>query len=186
MKVIIIEGPDNCGKDTLIGKILEQFPTVTMIHCSKPFSKKHSSKEQDLLFNSYVDEIVNQTYNTHILLFNRGFHGEYVYGTIYRKRNLIEVENMIRNCELKLKNSNYEIYYIQLINESIETLSKNEDGLSLSSGNIDLIKKESELFKEIFNKSILNKKLIYVNNSEKTGFRSKESIFNDVMKFINN
>ena len=40
MKLIIIEGTDNTGKDTLISKILEKYPTATVIHCGKPITKK--------------------------------------------------------------------------------------------------------------------------------------------------
>ena len=50
MKLIIIEGTDNTGKDTLISKILEKYPTATVMHCGKPITKKYSSKEQDELF----------------------------------------------------------------------------------------------------------------------------------------
>ena len=45
MKLIIIEGTDNTGKDTIISKLLEKYPTVTLIHCSAPYSKKYSSKK---------------------------------------------------------------------------------------------------------------------------------------------
>ena len=34
MKLIIIEGPDNCGKNTLINKLSENFLTVTNTFCT--------------------------------------------------------------------------------------------------------------------------------------------------------
>ena len=36
MKVIIIEGPDNCGKNTLIQNIVDNNDVVKVIHCHKP------------------------------------------------------------------------------------------------------------------------------------------------------
>ena len=36
MYLIIIEGTDNIGKDTLISRLIEDFETVTLIHCGSP------------------------------------------------------------------------------------------------------------------------------------------------------
>lgn len=185
MKLIIIEGPDNCGKDTLIMKILEQYPTTTIIHCSKPISKKYSAKEQDLLFETYINNICDGKYNnTHIILFNRGFHGEFVYGTLYRKRLEYEVESMIYNLEKKLLSNHIDVKYIQLLSSNYKLLVKNEDGKSLSDGNLNKIEMECIKFLKIFEQSKLEKKLVYINNEDK--FRSRESILNEVLSFINN
>ena len=98
MKLIIIEGTDNTGKDTLISKILEKYPTATVMHCGKPITKKYSSKEQDELFRIYAQNIVEGKYdNTHVIIMNRSHIGEYVYGVLYRKRNNEEVEQMIND-----------------------------------------------------------------------------------------
>lgn len=188
MKLIIIEGPDNCGKDTLISKILEQFPTTTIIHCSKPFSKQYSDIEQDLLFDTYINQICNNIYNTHSIILNRGFHGEYVYGVLYRNRGEISVTNMINNLEQKLLNkkiqdNSFDIYYIQLMSSNPELLLKNEDGKSLSEGDIKKITEECKRFTNIFEKSKLNKKIVYINNGD--SFRSRESILNEVLNFVN-
>ena len=79
MKLIIIEGTDNTGKDTIISKILERFPTTALIHCGKPFSKKYSAKEQDQLFSTYVNNIVKGKYDsTHCIIMKRSHIGGYV------------------------------------------------------------------------------------------------------------
>ena len=41
------------GLSNLISKILEKYPTATIIHCGKPLTKKYSSEEQDELFKVY-------------------------------------------------------------------------------------------------------------------------------------
>lgn len=185
MKLIIVEGPDNCGKDTLISKIIENFPTVTMIHCSKPLSKKYSTNEQNILFESYINNICSGFYNnTHLVLLNRGFHGEYVYGTLYRKRLENDVLNMINKLEQKLIDNKINVYYIQLMSSNYDLLSRNEDGKSLSDGDLYKIEVECNMFLHVYENSKLNKKLIYINNEDK--FRTRESILNEVLSFVNN
>lgn len=185
MKIIIIEGTDNTGKDSLISRILEEYPTATLIHCSKPYSKNNNlaAIEQDTLFQTYINAINSGVYSgTHVLILNRSWIGEYVYGVIYRGRNSDEVKRNILNYEKQLINQ--EVYYIQLLSTSSELLNKNEDNKSLSNGNITLIAEEVQRFEDIFEaSSIKNKKLIYVNDGDK--FRSKESIQSEVLKFIN-
>ena len=185
MKLIIVEGTDNTGKDTLITKMLEYFPTSTLIHCSKPFSKKYSNKEQDTLFETYVNNIVNGKYdNTHVVIMNRSHIGEYVYGVLYRNRLAENVKNMIVKLNNKLhEREDLEIKYVQLLCTSKELLQKNEDGKSLSNGNDSKMLIEINKFKEIFECCNFSKKIIYVNNG--CEFRTRESIFNEVWKFIN-
>ena len=186
MKLIIIEGTDNTGKDTIISKLLEKYPTSTIIHCSKPFSKKFSSKEQDNLFDTYISNIVNKKYDsTHVIIMNRSHIGEYVYGILYRNRTPDEVGNMIIKLNEKLNNrKDLEIKYVQLICTSKKLLAGNEDGKSLSQGVDYKISLETEKFQEIFKYCNFPKKLITVNNGDE--FRSRESIFNEVWKFIEN
>lgn len=187
MKLLIIEGMDNIGKDTLISKILEKFPTVTLIHCSKPYSKKFSSEEQDSLFETYARAIVEHKYdNTHIVIMNRSHIGEFVYGCLYRNRLYQQVEEMISNInKLLLSREDLDIKYVQLLCSSNYLLSKNEDGDSLSEGDVQKINSERDAFEYIFGTCELpNKKLVYVNKGDE--FRSRESIFNEVWKFINN
>lgn len=188
MKLIIIEGTDNTGKDTLISKILEKYPTATIIHCGKPLSKKYSSQEQDELFEIYARNIITRTYdNTHVIIMNRSHIGEYVYGVLYRNRDIEDVENMIININnILYSRKDLTIKYVQLLSNSENLLKYNEDGKSLSNGNIEKINKEAKQFKEIFDNINIkdsDKKLIYVNNGDL--FRSREDIFNEAWKFIN-
>ena len=184
MKLIIIEGTDNTGKDTIISKLIEKYPTVTLIHCSAPYSKKYSSKEQDTLFETYINNIVNKQYDkTHVIIMNRSHIGEYVYGILYRNRTSEEVRTMICTLNEKLLNrKDLEIRYVQLICTSKKLLSNNEDGKSLSEGNDYKILKENINFEEIFQYCNFPKRMIYINNGDE--FKTRESIFNEVYKFI--
>lgn len=183
MKLIIIEGTDNTGKDTLISKLLEKFPTSTIIHCGKPCSKQYSGNEQDALFEVYANNIVNGAYgNTHVIIMNRSHIGEYVYGVLYRGRDKEDVKKMIWNIDNYLKEY-CDVYYVQLLCSSEFLLAKNEDEKSLSNGNAEKIEIEKSKFLEIFNESKLNKKLVWVNEDDH--FRPVNDIFNEVWKFVN-
>lgn len=188
MKLIIIEGTDNTGKDTLISKILEKYPTATIIHCSKPLTKKYSSEEQDELFKVYAKNIKDKKYdNTHVIIMNRSHIGEYVYGVLYRNRDIEDVEKMLIDInKILYSRKDLSIRYIQLLSNSESLLKHNEDGKSLSNGNVEKINKEAKQFKEIFDNINIkdsDKKLIYVNEGD--SFRSREDIFNEAWKFIN-
>lgn len=192
MKIIIIEGTDNTGKDTVISKIIGSIAgrnsSLKIIHCSKPQSKdvKKAAMEQNKFFNDCVNNLIKDYKNNEedILLFNRSWYGEYVYGNIYRNRLNIELLDFIKNLEKSIIeniNSN-DIFYIQLLSSSSALLNRNEDNLSLSKGDEEKIKTETQRFIDIFNNSKLkNKKLVYVNNGDE--FRSREEIWNDIKIF---
>lgn len=187
MKIVIIEGTDNIGKDTIISNIIKDYETVTLIHCSSPKSKNISDaiEEQKLLFNNQILDIITKKYNTDILIFNRSFIGEYVYGSIYRNRDMLNTMIYINNLEDMLNSyiNKNDLIYIQLLSSSIELMKNNEDNKSLSKGDYDKIKKEIELFTEIYDNShIVNKHLIYVNDGDK--FRDLNEIIKEVKNCI--
>jgi hypothetical protein len=118
---------------------------------------------------------------------NRSHIGEYVYGVLYRNRDNVEVEQMINDVnDILYYREDLDIRYIQLLSNSEQLLKSNEDGKSLSNGNVEKINKEANQFKEIFNNINIkdsDKRLIFVN--EGNGFRSREDIFNEAFRFIN-
>jgi len=179
MKLIIIEGPDNCRKNTLINKISENFLTVTNIHYTKPENKYI----QNTIFRGYAYAIVNKTYDTDVVILNRSHYGEYVYGCLYRNISDNDAIDIIKEIDdIYLKN-NIDAYYIQLLSTSDKLLLKNDDNKSLSKGNITKIEVEQNRFKTIFDISRLNKKIIYVNNEDT--FRDANDIYNEAWEFIN-
>lgn len=165
MKLIIIEGTDNSGKDTLINNLCNHYinEKIEVKHFEKPKSKTNEecAKEQDKSFIDFVKSL--DASEDKIVILNRAWYGELVYGTLYRGRNKNEVLSMIWECEKILIDSKIDVSYILLYADPV-FLSKNEDGLSISKGDPDLIDKEDFLFIQSLNKSILsNKKLIEVN-----------------------
>jgi thymidylate kinase len=191
MKILIIEGPDNCGKDTLIKNVAAHYNIVKTIHCDKPTETDPDSAlmNQSVQFVSLANLVINDYINKSedIAIFNRYHYGEYIYGQIYRNENVTNILSTIRYIDSILNNgiSEKDICYIQLMSDNEDFLFKNDDGLSLSENNKNLIKKECKLFKEIYEKSLIkNKHLVYVNNN--SSFRSQQELTNEVLNYINN
>lgn len=191
MKILIIEGTDNVGKDTVINHIAKNYNNTQIIHSQKPKEntpEKQFLEQQNtfyrLAINNQIDYI-DKKYD--MIIHNRSWYGEYVYGCLYRNADETAVKKMISLCEVNLLyNVNPEdVCFIMLLSSSSDFLMRNEDGLSISEGKCDLIEKETKRFREIFNySSIPNKHIVYVNDGNK--FRDKEDIYNEIMKHIYN
>ena len=187
MKVIIIEGPDNCGKNTLINNILDNNEIVKIIHCSKPNPNGNVLFNQYLSFKRLADEAIKdyKSNSDEVLVYNRYHIGEYVYGQIYRNENpeqILEMINLIENRILSVIPQD-DILYIQLLSTSSELLQKNDDNKSLSNAKLELIEKEQQLFKEAFEHSeFKNKHIIYVNKENTNEFKTREDIITEFLK----
>ena len=179
MKLIIVEGPDNCGKDTLINKLQNKFLSITNIHYVMPNNKYL----QFPIFRGYAYSIIDKKYNTDAIILNRSHYGEYVYGCIYRNMKDKEILDLIDEIDQLYIDNNIDAYYIQLMSSSTKLLVNNDDKLSISRAMDKLINKELERFKFIYDYSPLNKKMIYVNDGD--NFRDVNEIFNEVCKFLN-
>ena len=182
-KVIIIEGCDRVGKDSLIDRLKDTASTYIILHSGIPKSSN--------LHNYYYDGIIHDTLknyyaHTDLIIHNRSMYGEYVYGPKYRHEDKEKIAKLIYNLEvgqLKTFISENELYFILLTSSDANLVYDNRDGLSISD-KIDDLKYELNAFEEIFDKSTIKRKeKIYVNNG--SHFRSKDDIYNDVLKFIN-
>jgi thymidylate kinase len=182
-KIIIIEGCDRLGKDTLISKLSDYYKNVKVIHAGIPTSKN--------LFEFYYSGLIHDTldgYYDHSLnavIHNRSIYGEYVYGPKYRNESKEDVERLIRKLEIgELRTFIFstDLYFILLTSSSSDLLVKNDDGLSLSSKKSD-IEDELHAFNDIFDKSMIeNKKKVFVNDGD--NFRDKDDIYKEVLSFI--
>lgn len=184
-KLIIIEGNDNSGKDTLIDGLVNHFneSSIEIFHCNAPKSKD-SDEAAIEQWNNFM-ELIDNIYKSEkdIVICNRAWYGEYVYGVIYRNRSKESVASDIRKFEetMKLWEDNIQMYYIQLIADS-QVLHNNDDGKSLSKNDIDKIELERNNFLEIFGKSKANKLMIKVTKNGK--YRTKKSILNKTINFV--
>ena len=182
--VLIVEGPDRCGKGTFI----EEFCSITTtsniirLHSGKPPNitgialgdynichkeqKKWAQKyNQRLLHNVNILSKTND-----IIILDRSYIGEYVYGNMYRKADYSNRDfNDFELDNLKLNDIN-----CVLINfsDSAENLIKRDDGNSHST---DIERKNEELnrFVELHKISIIEEK--YMINWSNTEF-SKQNL----------
>lgn len=182
-KLIIIEGTDNVGKDTVINQLLDKYKDAKVYHCEKPKSKnnKEAAKEQYNLFLNLANENINT--NDKVIIHNRSWYGEYVYGVKYRNNDESEVKKSILEFENIILENISDVCLIMLLSDNFDFLVKNDDGLSISQAKKELIEDETKRFEEIFKFSTIpNKKIIYVNNGE--NWRTKEEIINELLKQI--
>ena len=183
-KLIIIEGTDNVGKDTVINQLLDRYKDAKVYHCEKPKSKdaKEAAKEQYNSFLSLTKE--NSVSKDTTIIHNRSWYGEYVYGVKYRNNDENEVKKSILEFENILLNNIDDVCLIMLLSDNSDFLVKNDDGLSISQAKKELIEDETKRFEDIFKFSTIpNKRIIYVNNGE--NWRTKEEIIGEVYNAIN-
>ena len=122
--------------------------------------------------------------NTDVVVFNRYYFGEWVYGQLYRHENPDEIKAMIQSVEhyLLAAIDHNDIYYLQLLSSSASLLKNNDDGESLSNADIHKIDREISLFEEVYGFSVLKKKMVYVNDGDR--YRNQQDILNEVNLFI--
>lgn len=184
-KVIIIEGVDNCGKDTLIRKLHEYFNGSVELHAGIPDT---DISLFDFYYNGLIHSTLDHYYHTDVeaIIHNRSMYGEYVYGPKYRNESKEKVADIIKKLEagqLRTFILESELYFILLTSSDSDLIANNDDGLSFSSKKTD-IDDEIAAFNEAFDLSaIKNKKKVFVNNGNR--FRDKEDIYKDVLNFIN-
>ncbi len=113
MKCIIVEGPQGCGKTTLVNYLRENIPASNLYRLSGAKDKTEtgkikSTKMYQALLN-YMKEISTSDIN---LIFDRTFFSEQVYSTLgYKEYDFTDVyEELLKT----LGNLNYDIYYISL------------------------------------------------------------------------
>lgn len=190
MKIVIIEGPDNIGKNTLIHWLIEQFSTVKIVHCGKPVSTDNPFLEQKKTFLNLANDAISDNVkgNVDLVVFNRYYQGEYVYGQMYRNGNSEEILEMVHKLEAYLKNNvgDENIFYVQMTCENADLLHGNDDGKSLSKNDYEKISRELTLFNEVFDKSMLsNKKKIFVNSKVDTkSFKSRKEIVQEFSSLL--
>lgn len=184
-KLIIIEGTDNVGKDTVIAQLLDRYKDAKVYHCEKPKSKDdiEAAKEQHNSFLKLAKENVSSDDTT--IIHNRSWYGEYVYGVKYRNNDKDKVKKSILEYERTILDNIDDTCLIMLLSNNSNFLVKNDDGLSISKAKKEFIEDETNRFKEIFQFSTIpNKHIIYVNDDE--NWRDKEEIINEIFHIIEN
>lgn len=190
MKLLIIEGPDRCGKNTLIHNLVSQAENYVVRHFGTAkgdddFEKRNHQfqffkKEFELSSLRHRFEMPDkQRYPKDIWICNRGHLGEFVYGEMYRKTNPKDwVIRMEQEFMLDIDPS----VYLLLLTAPSEFLCKRDDGLSFTA---DESKKQSEItrfFSAYYESKIMNRKILDVSSGD--NYRPQESILQEVNDWL--
>jgi hypothetical protein len=190
MKLLIIEGPDRCGKNTLITNLVSQAENSVIRHFGSAKGKDDSEK-RDHQFNFFQKEFQlaanrqlfanpdTERYPRDLWIWNRAHLGEFVYGKIYRETHPEEwVFQLEKRWGFDIDNS----IYLLLLAAPSEFLCSRDDGKSFSA-NVEKRQDEQQRFFEAFEKSsILNKMVLNVVENE--NYRNPLSILEDVNRFL--
>jgi hypothetical protein len=147
--LIIIEGPDNTGKDTLQKNLQNKLGDCITFHFTSPPSSVHKLEKLNYQVNGWYNTWLNtkqsmEIGNLKFGIWNRSHLGEYVYGPMYRNipTNLIVEE--IEKFENTYFNSNDIKIHLVILIPQVSTVIKNDDGLSHS---IEIEDKINEIYK---------------------------------------
>ena len=169
--MIIIEGPDNVGKDTQIKKIQKYFyekykEPLVKVHCSY-----FGINDPELALEEYIR--ISELDLIYSIIANRLHIGELVYGPLYRNYSDKEIERVLEFEKIFLKDS---ILFIFIDNP--KNLIKRDDGQSFSI-NLEKKQKEIALFKKAYELSnIKNKFLINIED------KNENDVFEIVKYFL--
>lgn len=161
---IIIEGPDNVGKQTLIRGLIKEFklPFIVMNSYAPPKLDTPYDLES---FHKKMYKQMFDVFNEHEnVISDRFYPGAYVYQKLYNRG--IDGNFVLQMEEELLKDKFDKIILIVLI-DTPENLVEREDGLSIET-DISYKIKEVDLYKQFFELSKLeNKFLINVKDLSK-------------------
>ena len=190
MKLLIIEGPDRCGKNTLIKNLTSQAENFVVRHFGSVKGESDMEK-RNFQFQFFKKEFElaslrprfempdKERYPRDIWIWNRAHLGEFVYGKMYRDTN---PEEWVMKMESMFGMDIDPSVHLLLLTADPEFLCKRDDGLSFTA-EADKKAKEIESFKQAFNLSkIMNKKILNVSNGE--NYLDAAIILDEVNKFL--
>ena len=160
MKLLIIEGPDRCGKNTLIQGLLSQSDNSVVRHFGsakgsndlekRNFQYQFFKKEFSLAnLRPQFEMPDKERYPRDIWIWNRAHLGEFVYGKMYRNTN---PEQWVMQMESLYGVDLDPSVYLLLLTAPAEFLCKRDDGKSFSDV-IEMREKELTSFRDAFHQS---------------------------------
>lgn len=190
MKLLVVEGPDRCGKNTLIKNLTSQAENFVVRHFGSAKGKDDMEK-RNFQFQFFKKEFElaslrrqfelpdKERYPRDIWIWNRAHLGEFVYGNMYRNTN--PQEWVMKLEELYGFDIDPSVYLL-LLTADPDFLCKRDDGLSFTA-EVEKKKQELNAFRDAFDKSkIMNKLIINVSNGE--NYLDADIILDKVNKFL--
>lgn len=211
MKIVILEGCDNLGKTTLIKGLYEYYIdkyNVLIMHSTSPkpnytidlLDYQRINFINDCYYLKAIEDWYVSTKNSckeTLVILDRWVQGEYVWGHIYRKYSINEInERCVKPTTTFLKSFIKENDIVNiLLDASEDFIISHDDGLSMCS-NDDLENQRLKINKQrgIFYLTSVKPEyncfknyLVYdVSEKHSINFKDKNIISNDIIKYINN
>jgi thymidylate kinase len=187
MKLIIVEGMDRTGKDTIIQSLYNQYHNLGVEFTSKHFKKPKNKgflglSEQIKTFNNAFLEDYEKRDQPGVIVYNRSYLGECVYGPLYRNINR-EYFEWVWTLD-KIYTDSFDDISLIILDASPEALLKIDDGKGFWK-TIENIKNERALFLEIFSKSSIGRKILLPTFDEMGKRIDKNELFKVIFNFIN-
>jgi thymidylate kinase len=191
MKLLLIEGPDRCGKNILIKNLTSQAENYVVRHFGSAKGRNDLEK-RNFQYQFFKKEFTlaalrpqfempdKERYPRDIWIMNRAHLGEFVYGKMYRETR---PEQWVMQMETMFGMDLDPSVYLLLLTAPPEFLCKRDDGLSFSN---DVMQKTHEIasFRSAFEKSkIINKMIMNVANGDE--YLDESIILQEVNKFLN-
>jgi thymidylate kinase len=190
MKLLIVEGLDRVGKNTLLANLSSNFENFCVRHFTSPpkgLSEREAERFQQKAFHREF-QLYNKVseWDSHSELsmsslwtWNRSHLGEAVYGKIYRNYDatpwIIDLERFF-SFDIKPE------IYLLLLTASPDFIVKRDDGKSFTTDH-DKKNKEIQSFVDVYNASLVQHKLhIRVDDGE--NYLSAERIHKNVLEFL--
>lgn len=147
-QLIIIDGPDNTGKDSAIAKILEHIPNATVQRFVGTKKQGDDALQyQTSIYKNFIGSL-SSPISPEVIILNRCWVGEMVYGPLYRNEDYVACTNMVFDMFDSIP-TEIDVKYIYLT-APVNFLVRNDDGLSLSNASEDLIAAELQVFDVAF------------------------------------
>lgn len=185
MKLLICEGGDRTGKDTLINQLCSLHSNIVKRHWSFPKGETNEQKtiyqknQFGIEFSLWANLSRPDVFPDMLMLWNRSHIGELVYGTMYRDSN--PTEWVLQMESIFLMDKSPEVYLVYLYADP-EFVVKEDDGKSYSAKLEDKAQ-EIKTFHDAIDASNIMKKLkIKVNDGDK--YIPQDSILQQVLQFI--
>lgn len=161
---IIIEGPDNVGKSTLIRGLKKHFKDTIfhVLHYSALNCDKSKMMEMSQKYYKQMFSLLRSDIN---FICDRSYIGEFVYGPLYRNYTESDLQ-VYTDMELSLISCDKPTIIVYL-HDDVQNLIDRDDGLSISN-KPEMIKKELDLYKKTISQSKLPHIEVKSTNEEET------------------
>lgn len=198
MTLIIIDGMDNTGKSTTIQSLQYVYQklglTVSVLHLDKPPAGL-TNAESTLYQKQYYFETVAgkiESCGSDVLILDRGWISEYVYGQIYRGRTSLDVERdmLVMDMTVTKRLGAGNVYQFIFASDNANILKELEDGYSLSKTNDSLLGKEYDLFRKAAEISLIHNSYFLnpfdvADNNDNSKYEFNHTILHHILQCVN-